>query len=1191
MKLSQQLSTTTRETRTQRQLQEGNKRKEQLYNQQVSEYGRQQQLQTDYDKTKEQLSNIKTLEEYQRVYSAIKPELKQYFTNPQEIINEQQANIQTEKQKIVDRRNEITQKMASLQVAMANATDGQSSIALRKAYILATVEESALEGAEQKIDEGYNASDIFSYAEGRIAQKEGAKGRIERAKANLQKEITKQAGLGNIPFYSGTKIIGFAPPTYSTLQPKGTYIPPKGEGYGISISQENLEKGLSSGKIEGGGTYKSLKGEFYKYSIETEEVNEALNIEGGKPVSEIQPAPTLKSKLINAIKTEISKELPFLKNLNKLTKPQPTVIYDLDTGVASYSETGGASKLKEFSKTNKQYKQILEYGEPAVSTISVFTGAVMYYPEKVMSKYYDIGSFKEDTSTSMKVYRGGLSFVKTGALFTNPVTGYPAGAYFGVDIAQKGLKDPFGFIADTASYLRQEPYEFAGGILGGIVGTKVSGRIGGRIGNEKYTEIKEVPSLIKEQIPYAGRGKTGGRATLLILDETGTKVGLGKNPVTGEYISAGGKPEAGETIKQAVLRETKEELGLKENDFEFIKKFDEYGNPEETQLTYLGKLKKGAIKKIKPASDISKFDWFDVNAFKGIRGATQKNIFSYNYGGILGLGSKKVRVTEAVLLERYRLITNIDKSLLKEPTFNVEKYLKEEGGLPTELKIKTKTGEKIYVGMESRYDVSSEVLKKYLAKGKKYGYKNKNIKFDINTFDVNYGYLTEKSLLKVTERTGKKPYNIPQILVHGTQNKLFASERSLLGNIKEMEIMGGKTIRGGSTTLLVQPPKMPSSQGYLGASYVLKGGYEDISFSLFPKYESRNILYGKSVIDRSIFEKGILKRNSLIKQGYKGRILVNKLQDYLNKISKPNKVIPTAKTLLGIESEFGYSEGTVLKFSPKDRIKINLEGKTVNVRKVVKARGIEGKELKELYNKLEGTSGLKKKILEKKIKKLSGITSEDLSAPKFNIGLFESSSFTSKINKQNRRLLNKENIKQIKEKVLFTKEVDILKENVFSIKSKLKPFKEPTIKRFREENLIIKEREFMPFKEKPFSYKNEIPKQIREKYAPKEKPTKYIYKEPYIEKPTKVPTYLITELPSLKSKLRKKRHRGELFTEELGLTPDFTAKVLGIDPKTFEVKDVGRAVRQIQTGFNIRTGGRIKRMNEKEILKMAMRQM
>jgi hypothetical protein len=72
-------------------------------------------------------------------------------------------------------------------------------------------------------------------------------------------------------------------------------------------------------------------------------------------------------------------------------------------------------------------------------------------------------------------------------------------------------------------------------------------------------------------------------------------------------------------------------------------------------------------------------------------------------------------------------------------------------------------------------------------------------------------------------------------------------------------------------------------------------------------------------------------------------------------------------------------------------------------------------------------------------------------------------------------------------------------------------------------------------------------------------------------------------MEGLKQKVRRKF---KPTPDSFGLMPDFTARALGLEAKQVgSVKDALREIKRLQTGFEIRTGARIKGMNEKNLMK------
>ena len=82
------------------------------------------------------------------------------------------------------------------------------------------------------------------------------------------------------------------------------------------------------------------------------------------------------------------------------------------------------------------------------------------------------------------------------------------------------------------------------------------------------------------------------------------------------------------------------------------------------------------------------------------------------------------------------------------------------------------------------------------------------------------------------------------------------------------------------------------------------------------------------------------------------------------------------------------------------------------------------------------------------------------------------------------------------------------------------------------------------------------------------------------------PKALIFGSGELKKKIRAKRWKE--IPENFGLMPDFTARALGLSPKEFSVKGAMKEIKKLRTGFEIRTGGRIKGytpIDEKSLLR------
>jgi hypothetical protein len=183
--------------------------------------------------------------------------------------------------------------------------------------------------------------------------------------------------------------------------------------------------------------------------------------------------------------------------------------------------------------------------------------------------------------------------------------------------------------------------------------------------------VTETPTGFQEQMvqPF-----TRPRATLMLKTEKGKYV-LGKTK-TGEAISIGGGIEKGQTPRQALLAELKQETGLRLKDIKGLKFKKKFVFPEETHYVYQATIKD--ISKIKPASDISKIITISPGKAKGITGLSPW--YPTAKGG--------VRSYELGLIS----------------------YL-ETGKKPTWLGVETKAG-KFYLGTQSRYNIPWEIQKR-----------------------------------------------------------------------------------------------------------------------------------------------------------------------------------------------------------------------------------------------------------------------------------------------------------------------------------------------------------------------------------------------------------------------------------------------------------------------------------------------
>jgi len=180
-----------------------------------------------------------------------------------------------------------------------------------------------------------------------------------------------------------------------------------------------------------------------------------------------------------------------------------------------------------------------------------------------------------------------------------------------------------------------------------------------------------VPS--KNEIAYV-TSTSRQRATLMIKNKKGEYL-VSKD----KGISSGGKIDAGETPRQAALREVGEELGLSGKDFKDVKFKEKIVTPEETFYTFEAVLKPEA--KINPMSDMADgIKWIGKSKYKGVTGQTYRN-------PVMKDGT---RVYELAIMNRL--------SGNKKPV--------------TWLGYESKYG-KVYFGTQSRYDVPGKTAKEY----------------------------------------------------------------------------------------------------------------------------------------------------------------------------------------------------------------------------------------------------------------------------------------------------------------------------------------------------------------------------------------------------------------------------------------------------------------------------------------------
>jgi ADP-ribose pyrophosphatase YjhB (NUDIX family) len=142
----------------------------------------------------------------------------------------------------------------------------------------------------------------------------------------------------------------------------------------------------------------------------------------------------------------------------------------------------------------------------------------------------------------------------------------PVGRLFQANMIGQAIKNPTEEnLAMALLFVAPDVYAKRGKILQEISGKKPS----------KFAPTpEEIASILKSK-------SSRQRATLMIKDKNGKYLVSKK-----KGISAGGDIKAGETPRQAVLREVREELGLSKKDFKDIKFKEKIVTPEETYYTF-----------------------------------------------------------------------------------------------------------------------------------------------------------------------------------------------------------------------------------------------------------------------------------------------------------------------------------------------------------------------------------------------------------------------------------------------------------------------------------------------------------------------------------------------------------------------------------------------------------------------------
>lgn len=99
------------------------------------------------------------------------------------------------------------------------------------------------------------------------------------------------------------------------------------------------------------------------------------------------------------------------------------------------------------------------------------------------------------------------------------------------------------------------------------------------------------------------------------------------------------------------------------------------------------------------------------------------------------------------------------------------------------------------------------------------------------------------------------------------------------------------------------------------------------------------------------------------------------------------------------------------------------------------------------------------------------------------------------------------------------------------------------------------------------------------------------FKNPPPYRPPKVPTPVMVSRDDIEKKIMQRRKERKT-PEIVGLFPDFTARSIGLSPKVLSLKQALKEMGKIQTGLEIRTGGKLKSfspIDEKKLLRGIMK--
>lgn len=608
-----------------------------------------------------------------------------------------------------------------------------------------------------------------------------------------------------------------------------------------------------------------------------------------------------------------------------------------------------------------------------------------YVVRKPVISTFDIGSnllLGNPSTQTRKFFKSAASF--TAVSYVNPINKLLIGSY-GSELLTSLVKNPEETIIKTGEYIYKEPGEFLGMVVGSTVGQVAVESAAAKLKLGTIAEKTKLLSFDKRLV----------RQTVDLIihaPEYGMKVIMGVDKDTGNIIRIGGEIKRGQTIFEAMLEELKQETGLKIGDiikYNLVDQFKSAGSYKNVIEVWL---KKGAVDRIKPRSDIT--------------GITFENIPSSYTGGTpffpattapkYLLFGKKMRSEDAYMLSRLKytkdfeyfyeklsqiqiknlleiakkeLISKFGKDSLKNYTTKQilkDYYLYKNNMLYQPVVLPTSLAP-FLTGAGSRYNISfkeqllftdiNPILRKL-----KNVYKKELIPVkELEPADFLMSGKLSQPKIKVTKNVGKKSYREGQLLSHGSPADTLTNWLTGVGEVK------GSTTKRGSKILHTSPPTYPGSKmGYIALNYLFGSEKGTIVYGFLSRTPTAYI--SKTPISAEAAKIGEKVRKA---GGTKAQIEKAMLEVYKK---KPGTQQLTYKSVLSGELESGFTDRTILKVIKTERIFISGRYIMVKTVKVVNAPRIKALNvLRDINIIRRGANSLEVKEAINRVKKETGI--------------------------------------------------------------------------------------------------------------------------------------------------------------------------------------------------------------------------